>query len=84
MKTADLPSCTAQYVLQPLQKVRSVNWFWDEERMVCRSKMVGAYYSVHGRFVGLGSWRTATASENVISAATKDGTLVLSAVYLNS
>ncbi|EXU99069.1 hypothetical protein X797_007792 [Metarhizium robertsii] len=84
MKTADLRSCTAQYVLQPLQKVRSFNWFWDEERMVCRSKMVGAYYSVHGRFVGLGSWRTATASENVISAATKDGTIVLSAVYLNS
>ncbi|KID98388.1 Aerobactin siderophore biosynthesis, IucA/IucC, partial [Metarhizium majus ARSEF 297] len=84
MKTADLHSCTAQYVLQPLQKVRSVNWFWDEERMVCRSKMVGAYFSVNGRFVGLGGWRTATASENVISASTKDVTSVLSAVYLNS
>lgn len=84
MKTADLHSCTAQYVLQPLQKVRSVNWFWDEERMVCRSKMVGVYYSVHGRFAGLGVWRTAAASENVISASSKDVTLVLSAVYLNS
>lgn len=68
------------YMLQPLIKLQSFDWFCDEERRVRKSRMVGTYYSVNGRFLGLGMWRTGPAAENVISASTKDATAVLSAV----
>ncbi|KAF4150882.1 hypothetical protein CNMCM6069_005350 [Aspergillus lentulus] len=68
------------YILQPLIKLQSFDCFWDEERRVRKSRTVGTYYSVNGRFVGFGMWRTGSAAENVISASTKDVTTVLSAV----
>lgn len=67
-----------QYMLQPLLQLQSFNWFWDEERKVQKSRVVGTYYSVNGRFKGLGMWRTAKESENVISASTKDVVAVFS------
>lgn len=81
MQEAKVDSLSAQYVLQPLLPLRTVDWFWDEERKVRRSRMVGAYYLINGKFVGLGAWGTATASEDVISASTKDITSVLSVVH---
>jgi hypothetical protein len=68
------------YMLQPLIKQQSFDCFWDEERRVRKSRTVGTYYSVNGRFVGFGMWRTGSVAENVISASTKDVTTVLSAV----
>ncbi|KAF4971965.1 hypothetical protein FZEAL_9703 [Fusarium zealandicum] len=82
MQKVDFRSETTQYLLQPLLQLRSVNWFWDEQRKVRKSRMVGTYFSVHGRFVGLGMWRTASVSEDIISASTKDATVVLSVVYV--
>jgi hypothetical protein len=77
-------SAATQYMLQPLLDLRSFEWFWDEERQVRNSRSVGTYYSMNGRFVGLGMWRTGTVSEDVISASTKDATSVLAVVALNS
>lgn len=75
-------STESQYVLQPFLPLRTVNWFWDEERGMRKSRMVGTYYSVNGRFVGLGMWRTGVAGEDVISASTKEVTVVPGVVYL--
>ncbi|PVH78482.1 hypothetical protein DL98DRAFT_550048 [Cadophora sp. DSE1049] len=82
MQEAKVESPSAQYVLQPLLPLRTVDWFWDEDKKVRKSRMVGTYYSINGKFMGLGSWRTAAVSEDVISASTKDVTSVLSVVYL--
>jgi len=68
---------TGQYILQPFLPLQTVNWFWDEQRKVRNSRMVGTYYSVNGQFLGLGPWRTGVASENVISASTKEVTTVM-------
>ncbi|KAB8201772.1 IucC family-domain-containing protein [Aspergillus parasiticus] len=69
-----------QYMIQHLLPLRSFDWFWDEQRKARESRMVGTYFSVNGRFVGLGMWRTASASEDVIAASTKDATALLSVV----
>ncbi|KAK4124711.1 hypothetical protein N657DRAFT_615634 [Parathielavia appendiculata] len=84
MRKVDFNSSARQYVLQPLLPLQSFDWFWDENRKVRKSRMVGMYYSVNGQFIGLGLWRTAAASEDVISALTKDGTQVLSVVSLGN
>ena len=68
---------TGQYILQPFLPLQTVNWFWDEQRKVRNSRIVGTYYSVNGQFLGLGPWRTGVASENVISASTKEVTTVM-------
>ncbi|THC88391.1 hypothetical protein EYZ11_012159 [Aspergillus tanneri] len=68
------------YMIQHLVPLRTFDWFWDEQRKVRKSRMVGTYFSVNGRFVGLGMWRTASASEDVIAASTKDATALLSVV----
>ncbi|KAH7182252.1 IucC family-domain-containing protein [Fusarium flagelliforme] len=81
MRQAAIDSSLNQYLLQPLLPLQTVECFWNEERQVRKSRMVGAYFSVNGRFVGLGSWRVAGVSEDVISASTRDTTCVLSAVY---
>ncbi|KAL4985771.1 IucC family-domain-containing protein [Aspergillus falconensis] len=75
-------SSATQYMLQPLLNLRSFEWFWDEERQIRKSRSVGTYYSVNGRFVGFGMWRTGLVSEDVISASTKDATSVLAVVAL--
>lgn len=67
-------------MIQHLIPPQSFDWFWDEERQIRKSRMVGAYFSVNGRFVGLGMWRTASASEDVIAASTKDAMALLSVV----
>jgi hypothetical protein len=84
LDSQDIYSAATQYMLQPLLDLRSFEWFWDEERQVRKSRSVGTYYSVNGRFVGLGMWRTGAVSEDVISASTKDATSVLAVVALNS
>ncbi|CRG91682.1 putative protein KIAA1109 [Talaromyces islandicus] len=73
-------STEKMYVLQPLIKLRVFDWFWDEERKIRKSRVVGTYYSVNGRFAGLGIWRTGVVAEDVISASTKDTSAVLSVV----
>jgi hypothetical protein len=77
-------SLTTQYMLQPMLNLRFLEWYWDGGRQIRKSCSVGTYYSVNGRFVGLGMFRTAAVSEDVISASTKDGTSVLAVVALNS
>jgi hypothetical protein len=77
-------SLTTQYMLQPMLNLRFLEWYWDEGRQIRKSHSVGTYYSVNGHFVGLGMFRTAAVSEDVISASTKDGTSVLAVVALNS
>ncbi|KAJ6148922.1 hypothetical protein N7471_000121 [Penicillium samsonianum] len=84
MDSQDIHSLATQYMLQPMLNLRSFEWFWDEERQMRQSRSVGTYYSVNGRFVGLGMWRTGAVSEDVISASTKDATSVLAVVALNS
>ena len=84
LDTQDFHSSATKYMLQPLLNLRSFEWFWDEERQIRKSRSVGTYYSVNGRFVGLGMWRTGAVSEDVISASTKDGTSVPVVVALNS
>ncbi|CAG8899832.1 unnamed protein product [Penicillium egyptiacum] len=84
MDSQYIHSLATQYVLQPMLNLRSFEWFWDEERQVRKSRSVGTYYSVNGRFVGLGMWRTGAVSEDVISASTKDATSVLAVIALNS
>ncbi|KAJ5981881.1 hypothetical protein N7522_013509 [Penicillium canescens] len=84
LDSQDIYSAATQYMLQPLLDLRSFEWFWDEERQVRKSCSVGTYYSVKGRFVGLGMWRTGAVSEDVISASTKDATSVLAMVALTS
>ncbi|KAE8420765.1 hypothetical protein BDV36DRAFT_249080 [Aspergillus pseudocaelatus] len=69
-----------QYMIQHLLPLPSFHWFWDEQRRVRESRMVGTYFSVNGRFVGLGMWRAASASEDVIAASTKDATALLSVI----
>jgi hypothetical protein len=82
LDSQDISSST-RYMLQPLLELRSFDWFWDEERQVRKSRSVGTYYSMNGRFVGLGMWRTGAVSEDVISASTKDVTAVLSVVAVD-
>ncbi|KAK4139905.1 aerobactin siderophore [Dichotomopilus funicola] len=82
MQKVDFDSSATQYLLQPLLPLQCVDWFWDEKRGVRKSRMVGTYFSVNGQFIGFGPWRTAAASENVISASTKDVTVVMSVVRL--
>ncbi|KAJ6032793.1 hypothetical protein N7499_009062 [Penicillium canescens] len=84
LDSQDIYSAATQYMLQPLLDLRSFEWFWDEERQVRKSCSVGTYYSVKGRFVGLGMWRTGAVSEDVISASTKDATSALAMVALTS
>ncbi|KAJ6098487.1 hypothetical protein N7467_000022 [Penicillium canescens] len=84
LDSQDIYSAATQYMLQLLLDLRSFEWFWDEERQARKSRSVGTYYSVNGRFVGLGMWRTGAVSEDVISASTKDATSVLAVVALNS
>ncbi|KAJ6185719.1 hypothetical protein N7519_007020 [Penicillium mononematosum] len=84
MDSQNTHSLTTQYVLQPMLNLRSFEWYWDEGRQIRKSRSVGTYYSVNGRFVGLGMFRTGPVSEDVISASTKDSTSVLAVVALNS
>jgi hypothetical protein len=84
MDSQNTHSLTTQYVLQPMLNLRSLEWYWDEGRQIRKSRSVGTYYSVNGRFVGLGMFRTGAVSEDVISASTKDSTSVLAVVALNS
>ncbi|KAM0232012.1 hypothetical protein ACHAPO_008046 [Fusarium lateritium] len=83
MRQANMDPTVAQYLLQPLLPLQTVEWFWSEERQVIKSRMVGLYFSVNGRFIGLGSWRVADVSEDIICSSSKDTTSVLSAI-LNS
>ncbi|OBS25879.1 hypothetical protein FPOA_06413 [Fusarium poae] len=81
MRQAEINPAVTQYLLQPLLPLQSVEWFWSEEKKVIKSRMVGLYFSVNGRFIGLGSWRVADVSEDVICSSSKDTTSVLAAVY---
>ncbi|CAG7559036.1 unnamed protein product [Fusarium equiseti] len=81
IEAVDVFSSIPQYLLQPLLPLQTVDWFWDEDRQARKSQIVGTYFSVNGRFVGLGQWRTGDVSEETVSASTKDVTLVLSVVY---
>ncbi|KAJ5535507.1 hypothetical protein N7527_001761 [Penicillium freii] len=72
MDSQNIHSLATQYMLQPMLNLRSFEWFWDEERQIRKNRCVGTYYSVNGRFVGLGMWSTGAVSEDVISASTKD------------
>ncbi|KAK0111672.1 hypothetical protein ONS95_002017 [Cadophora gregata] len=82
MQETRIDKFSTQYILQPLLPLRKVHWFWNEERKVQKSRMVGTYFSINGQFKGFGAWRTALASEDVISAATTDITTVFAAIYL--
>jgi hypothetical protein len=77
MRKTDFDSSITQYLLQPLLPLQSVEWFWTEERQVIKSGMVGLYFSVNGRFIGLGTWRVADVSEGVISSSSMDTTSCL-------
>ncbi|RGP70044.1 aerobactin siderophore [Fusarium sporotrichioides] len=81
MRQADIDSSITQYVLQPVLPLQSVEWFWDEQRQLIQSRMVGLYFSVNGRFIGLGTWRVADVSEDVICSSSKDTTSVMSIIY---
>jgi hypothetical protein len=74
MRKTDFHSSMTQYLLQPALPLQSVEWFWNEERQVIKSGMVGLYFSVNGQFIGLGTWRVADVSEKVISSSSMDTT----------
>ena len=84
LDSKDIYASTTEYMLQPLLNLWSFECFWDEEHQIRKSHSVGTYYSVNGRFVGLGLLRTGAVSEDVISASTKDATALLAVVALNS
>ncbi|KAE8311389.1 hypothetical protein BDV41DRAFT_578671 [Aspergillus transmontanensis] len=46
------------YVLQPYVRQPKFDVLADRNRIVRQSQVVGTYYAVNGRFVGLGPWRT--------------------------
>lgn len=53
-------AAAAQYTLQTfLHPLRTLPWFWDEERKTRATRTVGTYFSVNGRFVGFGMLRSA-------------------------
>jgi len=49
---------TTSYVLQTYVRQPKFDIVADKDRTVGNSQMVGTYYTVNGRFVGLGPWRT--------------------------
>lgn len=49
---------TTSYVLQPYVQQPKFDILAEKTRVLENSLMVGTYYSVNGRFVGLGPWRT--------------------------
>ncbi|KAK5994565.1 NRPS-independent siderophore synthetase rfs-like protein [Cladobotryum mycophilum] len=77
-----LPPAVHKYMLQPVVRQKLVSWFWDEERGVRVSRMVGTFYSINGVFRGLGMWRTGRGDDEVISASTKEVTSLVSAVAI--
>ncbi|KAH6951991.1 hypothetical protein DER45DRAFT_605913 [Fusarium avenaceum] len=81
MRKTDFDSLMTQYLLQPILPLQSVEWFWTEERQVVKSGMVGLYFSVNGRFVGLGTWRVADVSESIISSSSMDTTSCVAVAY---
>lgn len=81
MRKTDIDSSVTQYLLQPVLPLQSVEWFWTEERQVVKSGMVGLYFSVNGRFVGLGTWRVADVSESIISSSSMDTTSCVAVAY---
>lgn len=46
------------YVLQPYVRQPKFDILADKDRVVSNSQVVGTYYTVNGRFVGLGPWRS--------------------------
>ncbi|KAI5456511.1 hypothetical protein BGZ63DRAFT_95612 [Mariannaea sp. PMI_226] len=82
MQAVDFDCPKSQCLLQPLLPQRIVDLFWDEERGVRSSRMVGSYFAVNGQFVGLGGWKAGLASEDIITASTKEVTTLSSVIFL--
>lgn len=89
--TSPTPTSAAQYILQPLlTRLCTLPRFWDEERKTRDCRMVGNYFSVNGRFVGVGGWRTVMVGnvngeeQEVISASTREAMQVLSVMPCSS
>lgn len=58
MQSPNIHTNQTSYVLQPYVRQPKFNILADRNRTVRQSQVVGTYYAVNGRFVGLGPWRT--------------------------
>ncbi|OQD67627.1 hypothetical protein PENPOL_c003G03580 [Penicillium polonicum] len=58
MQSPNLHADKTSYVLQPYVRQPKFDILADKNRTVGESHVVGTYYTVNGRFVGLGPWRT--------------------------
>ncbi|KAB8205203.1 hypothetical protein BDV34DRAFT_195940 [Aspergillus parasiticus] len=58
MQSPNIHTNKTSYVLQPYVRQPKFGVLADRNRIVRQSQVVGTYYAVNGRFVGLGPWRT--------------------------
>lgn len=58
MQDPSIHADKTSYVLQPFVRQPKFNIMADSNRTAQNSQMVGAYYTVNGRYAGLGPWRT--------------------------
>ncbi|CAI7592590.1 unnamed protein product [Penicillium viridicatum] len=58
MQDPNLHADKTSYVLQPYVRQPKFDILADKNKTVGESHVVGTYYTVNGRFVGLGPWRT--------------------------
>lgn len=61
MQDPSIRARTTSYVLQRYIPQPKFDIVVDESKTVCDSQIVGTYYSVGGRFLGLGPWRSGNA-----------------------
>ncbi|KAL3435228.1 hypothetical protein BDV09DRAFT_185180 [Aspergillus tetrazonus] len=66
------------YVLQPFVQQVGFDLFGDEGKKINGSHMVGCYYSINGRFLGLEIWRSST--QKVCNAYGGSGCVLLYSV----
>ena len=57
MQDPTIQTDTTSYVLQPYVRQPNFDIVADKNRTVPNSQVVGTYYTVDGRFIGLGPWR---------------------------
>ncbi|EPS42535.1 hypothetical protein H072_3486 [Dactylellina haptotyla CBS 200.50] len=57
------------YMLQPFLEVGAVDLFWDEERGVKKTRLVGTYFSANGKFAGFGDMRGCPEAEKIVNFA---------------
>lgn len=61
MQDPTLRANTTSYVLQPYIPQPTFDIVVNKDTTICGSHNVGTYYTVNGRFLGLGPWRAANA-----------------------